>query len=304
MDGIIPLWKERGMTSHDCVFKMRKLLKTKKVGHAGTLDPNVEGVLPICIGRGTKLVDYLHERNKTYLGEVTLGIATTTEDSDGDIIESKKVINITNEEIDDVLSKMIGEMVQIPPMYSAVKVNGRKLYEYAREGIEVERPERHIMIESLQRVNDVTCDDGRQCFSFVVTCSKGTYVRTLAVDIGKALGVPSHMSKLVRLESAGYKAKDAYRLATLTEASENGTLSDYILPLETVVATMPKMNVTKEEYKKVCNGMRFKTSDVPEFSGEYIAMMYHQKLIAIYTYRDDNQEQLKLWRMIEVEHQC
>ena len=303
MDGIIPLWKEKGMTSHDCVFKMRQLLETKKVGHAGTLDPNVEGVLPICIGRGTKLVDYLHERPKIYFCTVTLGCATTTEDSDGEIIERMSVNHLTNDAIDQVITHFQGEIIQIPPMYSAVKVNGKRLYEYAREGIEVERPQRRVTIFSLKRMSDIEQKEDKQTFSFVVTCSKGTYVRTLAVDIGKKLGVPAHMSQLIRLESAGYKAKDAYKLDELQDAKKQGKLDQYLLPLETVVSEMPQMNLTKEEYKKVCNGMRFASSLLPSFDGEYLAMMYQKKLIAIYTYKDELKKQMKLWRMIEVEHQ-
>ncbi len=131
MDGILPLWKERGMTSHDCVFKLRKILHTKKIGHGGTLDPDVEGVLPICVGKGTKVIEYMVDSGKTYEGEITLGFATTTEDVSGEIVEKKPVTTpLSTEQIDQAMAEMTGEITQIPPMFSAVKVNGKRLYEY------------------------------------------------------------------------------------------------------------------------------------------------------------------------------
>lgn len=299
MNGIIPLWKEKGMTSHDCVFKMRKILKTKKVGHAGTLDPNVEGVLPICIGRGTKLVDLLHEQDKTYFGEITLGKSTTTEDSDGEIVEQKAVVPFTEQEIDETMKTMIGDIVQIPPMYSAVKVNGKKLYEYAREGLEVERPARQVNIKSFERVSPLKYDDENktQSFKFVVTCTKGTYVRTLAVDLGKKLNYPSYMSSLTRLSSGGYGAKDAFKLDDIQKKVDAGQLSDILLPLETVTNHLPQYQMNEEIYHKVKNGVRLKKTQVDHFNGPYLAMYYQNRLIAIY---EPYGIQLKLWKMIEV----
>ena len=155
MDGILPLWKERGMTSHDCVFKLRKILHTKKIGHGGTLDPDVEGVLPICVGKGTKVIEYMVDSGKTYEGEITLGFATTTEDVSGEIVEKKPVTTpLSTEQIDQAMAEMTGEITQIPPMFSAVKVNGKRLYEYARNGEEVERPQRKAMIYSFERTSD------------------------------------------------------------------------------------------------------------------------------------------------------
>ena len=143
MEGIIPLYKPKGMTSHDCVFKLRKILKMKKIGHTGTLDPDVTGVLPICVGKATKVAEYLTDAGKTYEGEVTLGYSTTTEDASGEVVRRKKVDRIIlRDEIIKGLSAMTGELTQTPPMFSAVKVNGKRLYEYARQGIEIERPSR------------------------------------------------------------------------------------------------------------------------------------------------------------------
>lgn len=300
MNGIIPLWKERGMTSHDCVFKVRKLLHLRKVGHAGTLDPNVDGMLPICIGRGTKLVDLLHEQDKTYMGEITLGKATTTEDADGEVIAEKAVTEpVSVEAIDEAMAKMEGDIIQIPPMYSAVKVNGKRLYQYAREGIEVERPQRHATIREFKRISDPIYDEKTktQSWRFMVTCTKGTYVRTLAVDLGEALGYPSYMSSLTRLSSGGYKVKEAMTLEQLEARLAKESLEDIMQPLESVVRDLPQYTLNEEEYKKVSNGVRFTVKDVPAFEGPYLAMFYQDKLIAIY---EKEANLLKLWRMIEV----
>lgn len=156
VNGVLLLHKPVGMTSHDCVMKIRKLLKTKKVGHTGTLDPEVSGVLPICVGRATKIVEYLTEKSKTYDAEITLGFSTTTEDQTGETVETKPVNHdIDKADVEKVLNSLKGKQEQIPPMYSAVKVNGKKLYEYARAGIEVERPKRMITIEDIALTTEI-----------------------------------------------------------------------------------------------------------------------------------------------------
>lgn len=212
MNGIIPIWKERGMTSHDIVFKARKILGTKKIGHSGTLDPNVDGVLPIGIGKGTKVIEYMMDSNKIYTGEISIGFATTTEDLDGEIVESTRMEGHEVDErlIDATLKQFEGEITQIPPMYSAVKVNGRRLYDYARNNETVERPKRQVMIYSFERTGEVIyhTEDGVISFPFKVECSKGTYIRTLATDVGKALGFPACMSQLTRIKSANYTSRD------------------------------------------------------------------------------------------------
>ena len=191
MNGILPLWKEKGMTSHDCVFKLRKILGTKKVGHTGTLDPSVEGVLPICIGQATKVAEYITDAGKEYVAVISIGKATETEDADGAIVtEDDAFKRFTRLEIENVLKKLTGEIEQIPPMYSAVKVNGRKLYEYARKGIEVERPKRMVKIHKLELLDDENEFEGTDVnFKIRINCGKGTYIRTLAVQIGELLGL-------------------------------------------------------------------------------------------------------------------
>ncbi|MFC0472011.1 tRNA pseudouridine(55) synthase TruB [Halalkalibacter kiskunsagensis] len=254
-NGILNLHKPRGMTSHDCVMKIRRLYQTKKVGHTGTLDPDVNGVLPICIGKATKVVEYMSGYSKEYEGEVTIGISTTTEDKSGEIIDSKPVMKKwTNEEIETVLEYFRGNIVQVPPMYSAVKVNGKKLYEYARAGKEVERPEREVTIHSLELLSDLSYQKETATFKFRVHCSKGTYVRTLAVDIGQKLGYPAHMSDLVRTSSGPYSLEDSITFEQLEEYKEDDSLYSRLIPFDTAVQYLPKCVVDKETEQQIKNG--------------------------------------------------
>ncbi|MFC7784326.1 tRNA pseudouridine(55) synthase TruB [Rossellomorea sp. GCM10028870] len=288
MNGILPLWKPRGMTSHDCVFKLRKLLRTKKVGHTGTLDPEVSGVLPICIGRATKIAEYITASGKTYEGEVTLGFSTTTEDAWGELVEEKKVDRtITRAEVEEILRSLTGDIVQTPPMFSAVKVNGKRLYEYARLGIEVDRPSRTVHIHNLQLLenwNELDSDD--PSFTFEVVCGKGTYVRTLAVEIGKRLGYPAHMSALTRTQSASFRKEDCYTLEDVKEFVENENPKGLLLPLEMGLSHLPKMAISDTLAEKVKNGARLEEpEDWPE--SKEVVMEYHGKVIAIYQRHPD-----------------
>jgi tRNA pseudouridine55 synthase len=255
LEGVLLLNKPVGMTSHDCVAKMRRLAKTKKVGHTGTLDPDVTGVLPICLGRATKIVEYLTASSKTYEAEVTIGFSTTTEDSSGEEVEKTSVNTpITKEEVEQVLHSMLGSIEQIPPMYSAVKVKGKKLYEYARAGIEVERPMRVITISELLLISDVNNDGNLTKFRFRVTCSKGTYVRTLAVMIGERLGYPAHMSHLIRTKSGEFDLADCLTFAEIEEAIEQGTLQDSLLTIGDALKDLPKLIIHDTLAEKVKNG--------------------------------------------------
>jgi len=256
MEGIIPLYKPKGMTSHDCVFKLRKILHMKKVGHTGTLDPDVTGVLPICIGRATKVAEYITDAGKAYEGEVTIGFSTTTEDASGEIIARKTVDRvIKRDEILKVLQRFTGKITQTPPMYSAVKVNGKKLYEYARQGIEVERPTRTVDIYSIELLDDRENFSGEQIsFRFRVSCSKGTYIRTLAVMIGEALGFPAHMSDLSRIQSAQFSLADCFTFEQVEEKMEEGKLGDILYPIEMALAHLPKYRINDKIAEKVKNG--------------------------------------------------
>ncbi|WP_432355014.1 tRNA pseudouridine(55) synthase TruB [Sporosarcina sp. A2] len=258
MDGILPLWKEKGMTSHDCVFKLRKILRTKKVGHTGTLDPNVEGVLPICIGAATKVASYITDSGKEYIAEVSIGRATETEDADGEVVEqdvSEK--SITRAQLLEVLESLTGEITQIPPMYSAVKVNGRKLYEYARKGIEVERPERKVHVHEIELISEDEQFIGSDPhFTIRVACGKGTYIRTLAVQIGEKLGYPAHMSHLVRTASGSFTQQDCRTLDEVREMQEFGILESFLKPLESALPEIVRVPVNNdgELLTKILNG--------------------------------------------------
>jgi tRNA pseudouridine55 synthase len=256
MEGILPLFKPKGMTSHDCIFKLRKILRMKRIGHTGTLDPEVDGVLPICIGRATKVAQYITDAGKTYEGEVTIGFATTTEDATGEIVAEKKVeVSIARTEIISVLQSLTGEIVQIPPMFSAVKVNGKRLYEYARKGIEVERPSRTVMIYEIQLLDDREVFEGDTItFRFRVACGKGTYIRTLAVMIGEHLGYPAHMSKLTRTESAAFTLDDCVTLEEVEKLVESGHFSEVLRPIEFALSYLPKYRINDKLAEKVKNG--------------------------------------------------
>lgn len=285
MDGIIALWKERGMTSHDCVFKLRKILQTKKIGHGGTLDPDVDGVLPIAVGKGTKTIEYLQTHDKQYTGEITLGYSTTTEDISGDVVDITPILApISEEEVDSVMASFIGTITQVPPMYSAVRVNGKRLYEYAREGLSVERPQRQTTISCFERITPLSYNEEKQTVSwrFNVTCSKGTYVRTLAVDTGKALGVAAHMSDLTRLASGGLTADKSYRLQDIQAMMEQND-STFLLPIELAFEQFQRLDLTSERYEDVRNGRFLAVSEYPSISSDaVVACYYHERIVAIY----------------------
>ncbi|GEL89083.1 tRNA pseudouridine(55) synthase TruB [Pediococcus parvulus] len=289
MDGIIPLYKPRGMTSFDCVAKIRGILHQKKVGHSGTLDPNVDGVLPICVGKATKVVNYLMASGKVYEGAVTFGFSTTTEDLDGEVIK-KRILSqaFSDTEIDMAMLRLTGEITQIPPIYSAIKVNGKKLYEYARQGIEVERPKRQITVHTFERQARSVFDkiNGTQTVNFKVVCSKGTYVRTLAVDLGEILGVPAVMSKLTRLSSGGFKLDETVTFAQLESAVETNTIDTLIRPLDHALKNYPHFELNADLWRRVQNGAILQGSnfDQPKNAAPVLALTFHDRVQALYQY--------------------
>ncbi|MDN5952476.1 MAG: tRNA pseudouridine(55) synthase TruB [Loigolactobacillus coryniformis] len=284
MNGILPLYKPRGMTSHDCDAQLRRLFHTRRVGHGGTLDPNVDGVLPICIGTATKVVDYLVAGGKTYQGEVTLGFATTTEDLDGEVFEKTPLTAaFSTAQIDAQMQTFIGTITQIPPMFSAVKVKGRRLYDYARAGETVERPQRQVTLTDFKRLNEPEFDAvaGTQKFRFEVSCSKGTYVRTLAVDLGRKLGVAAVMSALTRVQSGGFTLADTIDLDTVAKLSAEDKLATILRPMETALSAYPQVELTAEQWAKVQNGAFLPRAELTQLD-EVIALVYDQKIKALY----------------------
>lgn len=256
MNGILPLWKERGMTSHDCVFKLRKILRTKKVGHTGTLDPGVEGVLPICIGQATRIAEYLTDAGKTYEAIISIGRTTTTEDAEGETVaEDPSVKKVSRERLQEVLASLTGVIEQTPPMFSAVKVNGKRLYEYARKGETVERPTRQVTIYALELLDDNESYEGQEItFPVRIDCSKGTYIRTLAVQIGEALGYPAHMKELVRTASGTFTRDNCFTLAQVAELMDAEQVTTCILPVEYALTDYPYIEITSANEKEIFNG--------------------------------------------------
>lgn len=283
MNGILPLWKERGMTSHDCVFKLRKILRTKKVGHTGTLDPGVEGVLPICIGQATRIAEYLTDAGKTYEAVVSIGRTTTTEDAEGETVQQDdSPKNISREQLQAVLESLTGVIEQTPPMYSAVKVNGKKLYEYARKGQTVERPTRQVTIYELELLDDVTLYEGKEItFSIRIQCSKGTYIRTLATQIGEALGYPAHMASLVRTASGRFSRSNCITLAQAQELENIGEIEQKIYPVEYALTDFPYIEIEPHIEKQILNGQVLPSHALLE-KHDRIVFGYSGKAYAVY----------------------
>ena len=261
-DGIINVYKEKGFTSHDVVAKMRGILGQRKIGHTGTLDPAAEGVLPVCAGKGTKLCDMLTDHDKTYRAVLLLGTETDTEDTTGTVLETKDTSGLTEDEVQDVVLSFIGDYAQVPPMYSALKVNGKKLCDLARAGIEVERKARTVKIFSIEieKIN-------LPYVTMQVHCSKGTYIRTLCADIGEVLGVGACMESLVRTRVSVFPLEEAHTLAEIEKIRDEGTLEELILPVDRVFEGKTKLTVVPEAFRFLQNGNRLNDgnfTDVPE----------------------------------------
>ena len=252
--GIINIYKEKGFTSFDVVAKLRGILKVKKIGHTGTLDPQAEGVLPICIGKATKAVSMLTDTDKTYKTTLLLGQATDTYDIYGNITATKEV-NTTPEEVQAVIDSFIGEIDQVPPMYSAIKVNGKRLYELARAGQEIVRQSRKVTIYN---VETHSIDLPRVVFT--IECSKGTYIRSLCNDIGIKLGTLGCMEDLVRTKAGIFTIDNSIRLAEIEKLVDKEKINDVIIPVDEVFNLYPK-RIIKDEFKNLSiNGA--KMSDV------------------------------------------
>lgn len=301
MNGILPLWKERGMTSHDCVFKLRKILRTKKVGHTGTLDPGVEGVLPICIGQATRIAEYLTDAGKTYEAVVSIGRTTTTEDAEGETVEENLVPKaFTRTEILAALTSLTGEIEQTPPMFSAVKVNGKRLYEYARAGQTVERPTRKITIYELELLDDVETFEGEEVrFAIRIKCSKGTYIRTLAVQIGEALGYPAHMHELVRTASGTFTKENCFTLGEIADMVEAGEQEKFLLPVEHALSNYPYIEITPHIEKQIFNGQVLAQHPLLKEQGK-IVFGTGGRAFAVYVAHPTKEGQMKPEKMFPV----
>lgn len=252
MDGIIILDKPEDFTSFDMVAKMRRLLGTRKVGHAGTLDPMATGVLPIFVGRATKCCDILPNQNKRYTATFQLGYTTDTLDATGRVL-TRTEVSATKEDVEKALESFRGEIMQLPPMYSAIQINGKRLYDLARQGIEIEREKRPVTITEL---NLLSADDAQHIYQIDVACSKGTYIRTLCADIGEALGCGATMTALRRTEAAGFSIADSITLEEAEKLSEEGTLTERLLPIRTVFESLPALHLASRQQTLFQNGVK------------------------------------------------
>ena len=247
MNGILNIFKPKGMSSFDVVRVVKKVAKTGKVGHTGTLDPEATGVLPVCIGRATKIIDYIMDSEKGYEVTFKLGIRTTTYDLEGEVLEERDTSNLSDKDILGVIKEFIGEYSQVPPMYSALKQNGVRLYELARKGIEVEREGRLI---SIYNIENIKIDN--PYISMTVTCSKGTYIRSLCYDIGEKLGVFATMTELNRSKTSVFSQENSININDLTE--EN--IDNYIVTMEKALSKYESITAHGKYVKLLINGVR------------------------------------------------
>lgn len=251
INGVINIYKERGFTSHDVVAKLRGILKQKKIGHTGTLDPDAEGVLPVCLGKGTRLCDMLTDHSKVYEAVLLLGQSTDTQDVSGNVLQEAPV-DVSEEEVREAIMSFVGPYDQIPPMYSALKVNGQKLCDLARAGKEVERKARPVEIYEIQ-IEEIHLPRVRM----TVSCSKGTYIRTLCHDIGEKLKCHGCMESLLRTRVGQFLLKDSLTLAQVETYRDENRITEIVMPVDQVFSDCPALKLTKEAAKLGHNGNPF-----------------------------------------------
>lgn len=286
MDGIVLINKEKNCTSRDVVNQVSKILKTKKIGHTGTLDPIATGVLVLCIGKATKLVEVITSYDKEYEAEVILGIKTDTKDITGKILKEEKAI-ISKENIEECLKKMIGTYNQTVPIYSAVKINGKKLYEYARNNEEIELPKRKVTIKELKLISDITYEKEKTKFKIKCHVSKGTYIRSLIEDIATNLNTIGTMENLKRTKQGNFQIANANTIKDI----ENNKFKIY--PIEEILEKFYKIEMTDDLYFKIKNGSIIKNN----YNHDIVAFTKNNKIVAIYKEYSKDKTLLKPWKM-------
>lgn len=293
--GIINVYKEKGFTSHDVVAKLRGIVGQKKIGHTGTLDPDATGVLPVCLGKATKLCDLLTDKNKTYEAVLLLGKTTDTQDITGEVLEEKSTEALTEEKVREAIEGFIGDYEQMPPMYSALKVNGKKLYELAREGKVIERKARPVKILDIQ-ILEIDLPKVRM----EVSCSKGTYIRTLCHDIGEKLGCGGCMESLIRTRVSTFRIEDAKTLDEIETLKQEGKLAELLVPIDAMFPFYPKITV-KDDWKAFAkNGNPLDLKMLKEACGqdeETQVRLYDEsgKFIAIYQWKEKKYHIVKMF---------
>ena len=286
--GIINVYKEKGYTSHDVVAKLRGIAGQKKIGHTGTLDPDAEGVLPVCLGKATKVCELLTDKDKTYRAVLFLGQTTDTQDASGTVLGTSDISNLNEAQVTEAVQSFVGEYAQIPPMYSALKVGGKKLYELAREGKTVERKARNVMIHSIKilRVDLPRAE-------MEVSCSKGTYIRTLCHDIGEKLGVGGCMESLLRVQVGRFVLADSLRLSEIQKAKEDGNLEKILQPIDSVFEQYRAVRIRPDQEKRLQNGNSFRKPDRLQNYDD-------QEMVRVY---DSNGHFAAVYRYVEKDHE-
>lgn len=284
-NGIINIYKEKGFTSHDVVAKMRGICKQKKIGHTGTLDPDAQGVLPVCLGSGTKLCEMLTDKDKEYVAELLLGVETDTQDISGQVLKQCEPV-MEEETVRQAIMSFQGDYMQVPPMYSALKVNGKKLYELARNGKEVERQARLVVIHELEIL-----DMQLPVIKIRVLCSKGTYIRTLCADIGTKLGCGGTMKSLLRTKVGIFELEEAITLAQLEQIRNTVGIESRIYTVDSVFDKCPKLHVSEEHRRLLENGNAFYSKHTVEKikypTGEWVRVYGGSKFYGIYAYEEE-----------------
>lgn len=290
VNGIINVYKEKGFTSFDVVAKMRGIFHQKKIGHTGTLDPDAEGVLPVCLGKATKVCDLLTDKDKEYKAVLLLGQETDTQDITGTVLNQADV-TVTEEEVKNAILSFVGEYEQVPPMYSALKVNGQKLCDLARKGITVERKSRPVKIHQIEIISIQLPE-----VEMIVSCSKGTYIRTLCDDIGKKLGCFGCMKSLLRTKVDRFLLENTYKLSELEELVKLPEEKwQFLAPVDIVFHKYQSITAKEEARKLVINGNRIPVDMLLDFSDSKMqetVRLYDSdnKFIGLYTYLDENKE--------------
>ena len=293
INGVINIYKIKGFTSHDVVAKLRGIMRQKKIGHTGTLDPDATGVLPVCLGSATKLCDMLTEKEKEYIAKIQLGVSTDTQDMTGTVINTKEV-TVNEKEVENALHSFVGLYEQVPPMYSALKVNGKKLYELAREGKEVERKARPVTIHKIEIL-----EMSLPTLTVRVLCSKGTYIRTLCHDLGEKLGCGAAMAALERTKSGQFSLETAITLEELEEklkdASEDREeiIQSLVIPVDKMFSKLPELRLLPQWERLVQNGNSFEEKNLKkEFvqkdrvdKSQYRVYLGEKIFIGIYEFR-------------------
>jgi tRNA pseudouridine55 synthase len=297
INGIINVNKEKGYTSHDVVAKLRGILKQKKIGHTGTLDPDAEGVLPVCLGNATKLCDLLTDKDKTYEAVLLLGITTDTQDITGTVLETRDV-TAGRELIEETILSFIGEYDQLPPMYSAIKIGGKRLYELARAGKEIERETRKVRIHNIQILD---FNEEKHEIRMSVDCSKGTYIRTLCHDIGAGLKCGGCMKSLIRTRAGAFTLENSLKLTDIQSIMQQDRLQDHLIKADDMFPNYTKITVAEEFTKFIYNGNSFKTSQrkertdagentvVNEITGKVRVYDSQNQFIGIYEYKSEEE---------------